>query len=68
VPTLDAETLRLLEWAAERPRGYRETIEVWRSSCPRLMIWEDAIADGLVSVRRGSVVLTPAGEALLARG
>jgi hypothetical protein len=68
MPVLDAETLRLLEWASERPRSYRETIEVWRSSCPRLMIWEDAIAAGLVSVRRGSVVLTSAGEASLARG
>jgi len=57
--------LRLLDWAAERPRGYRETIEVWRSSCPRLTVWEDALAYGLVRVRNGRVTLTPRGEASL---
>jgi hypothetical protein len=65
VSTLAAPTLQLLEWVAERPRGYRETIEVWRSSCPRLTVWEDALADGLVRVRAGRVALTPRGEASL---
>jgi hypothetical protein len=67
-PALSAPTLQLLEWLDARPRSYAETIEAWRSSCPRLTIWEDAIAEGLVSVRRGSVVLTAAGETSLARG
>jgi hypothetical protein len=67
-PALSAPTLQLLEWLHARPRSYAETIEAWRSSCPRLTIWEDAIAAGLVSVRRGSVVLSAAGEASLARG
>ena len=65
MPTVAAPTLQLLEWVAERPRGYRETIEVWRSSCPRLTVWEDALADGLVRVHRGQVALTPEGEASL---
>jgi len=43
-------TLDLLEWVARTPRTYHETMEVWRSSCPRLAIWEDALADGLVAV------------------
>jgi hypothetical protein len=55
-----------LQWLAERPRSYAETIDVWKSSCPRLMHWEDAIADGLVRVRDGAVHLTDAGEARLA--
>jgi hypothetical protein len=60
-----APTLQLLAWLAERPRTYPETIETWKSSCPRLTVWEDAVADGLVRVERGDVVLTPAGATLL---
>ena len=56
---LDSPTLELLQWIAQRPRTYRETIEAWRSHCPRLTIWEDAIASGLVSCERSLVVLTP---------
>ncbi|MEO8133299.1 MAG: hypothetical protein ABI831_04925 [Betaproteobacteria bacterium] len=43
-----ALTLQLLEWIAERPRSYAELIEVWRTTCPRLSIWEDACGDGLI--------------------
>ena len=66
MPKLAAPTLQLLEWIAERPRDYGETIEVWRSSCPRLTVWEDALADGLVRIQAGCVALTPRGEASLA--
>jgi hypothetical protein len=65
---MDALTLQLLEWVAERDRSYQETIEAWKSSCPRLTIWEDAVADGLVRVDGGKVVLTPSGrQRVLAR-
>jgi hypothetical protein len=40
--------LQLLEWAAEAPRSRAELMEVWKSTCPRLSIREDACADGLV--------------------
>jgi hypothetical protein len=60
-----APTLQLLGWLAERPRSYAETIEVWKTSCPRLAIWEDALAEGLVRVANGCVVLTAKGEELL---
>jgi len=60
-----ALTSQLLEWVAERPRTYAETIEVWRTSCPRLTIWEDAVDEGLVRIERGRVVLTSSGEASL---
>ncbi len=55
-------TAQLLEWVSERDRSYPETIEAWKSSCPLLTIWEDALAAGLVRVDRGTVVLTPAGR------
>jgi hypothetical protein len=59
-----ALTVQMLEWLAERPRSYAETLEAWKTSCPRLTIWEDALTDGLVSVERGAVVVTSAGAAL----
>lgn len=64
VSTVDAPTLQLLAWIAERPRTYPETIEAWKSSCPRLTVWEDALVDGLVRVERRHVLLTAAGAKL----
>jgi hypothetical protein len=63
--TIAAPTLQLLSWLAERPRSYAETIEAWKTSCPRLSVWEDALSDGLVRVERGAVLLTDAGTKLL---
>jgi hypothetical protein len=61
--TLTAPTLELLAWISERPRSYAETMEAWKSHCPRLTVWEDAIADGLVAVGRDGVALTTDGRA-----
>lgn len=44
----DALVLDLVEWVAARPRPYGEVMEAWRTSCPRLTIWEDAVDRGLV--------------------
>ena len=68
-----APTLELLAWLAARPRTYRETMDAWRTSCPRLSVWEDALAEGLVAVRREGagdslVGLTRAGRAVLDDG
>jgi hypothetical protein len=60
-----APTLQLLAWIAEQSRTYPETIEAWKSSCPRLTVWEDALSDGLVRIERGHVLLTAAGTKLL---
>jgi hypothetical protein len=60
-----AQTLELLTWISERPRSYTDTLEAWHSHCPRLLIWEDALADGLVRVERRVVGLTDAGRAAL---
>jgi len=62
----DAPTLELLDWVSSHPRTYTETMDAWASHCPRLLVWEDALLDGLVRVTRGQVVLTPSGEAALA--
>ena len=59
-----ALTRQLLEWLAERPRTYAETLEAWKTSCPRLTIWEDAVKGGFVRVERGAVLVTSAGAAL----
>jgi len=65
VPAATSLTLQLLEWIAERERTYAQTMEAWQSSCPRLTVWEDAVADGLVRVQRRTVLLTAAGTELL---
>lgn len=44
----EALVLDLLEWIGMRPRPYAEVMEAWRTSCPRLTIWEDAVDRGLV--------------------
>ncbi len=64
-------TLDFLAWLAPAPRPYAEVMEAWRTSCPRLTIWEDAIDAGLVAHvhRRGELPLigiTASGAALLA--
>jgi hypothetical protein len=43
-------------------------MDAWTSHCPRLMAWEDAIADGLVAVGRDGVLLTAGGRAALRTG
>ena len=40
----------LVTWIAEKPRQYDEVMDAWRTSCPRLTIWEDVIDAGLVCV------------------
>ena len=47
-------TRQFLEWLSERPRTYGETMDAWRTSCPRLSIWEDALSAGLVRLGRGA--------------
>jgi hypothetical protein len=45
---LDPLVLDLVEWVAKQPRPYAEMLDAWRTSCPRLTVWEDAIDRGLV--------------------
>ena len=53
-----------LSWLVVRPRSYAETVEAWRSNCPRDPVLDDAFTDGLIAVADGLVLLTPAGSAL----
>jgi hypothetical protein len=67
-----SETLRplildLVAFVAERPRPYAEVLDAWRTSCPRLTVWEDAVDGGLVVLRDGVVSATARGRAALAR-
>jgi hypothetical protein len=64
---------QFLAWVAAQPRTYGETMDAWRTSCPRLPVWEDATEDGLVelvaaagSQSEQEVVLTARGKAKLA--
>jgi len=69
---VDALILDLLEWIGPGPRAYGEVIEAWRTSCPRLPVWEDANARGFITqehrVGIGSFVsVTAAGRDHLAQ-
>ena len=62
--------LDLVEWIAARPRTYDAVMDAWRTSCPRLTIWEDAVDQRLVACQRGGggttlVKVTERGRALL---
>ena len=66
-----ALVLDFLEWLSRGPRPYSEVMEAWRTSCPRLQIWEDAVDHGLVESARGNgsgeiVSVTAAGREFLA--
>jgi hypothetical protein len=63
--TLRPLILDLVAFVADRPRPYAEVLDAWRTSCPRLTVWEDAIDAGLVELRDGFVSATPAGRAAL---
>jgi D-3-phosphoglycerate dehydrogenase len=59
--TVDALVLDLLEWIGSSPRPYDEVMEAWRTSCPRLPVWETANERGFVerlSLPRGGPVVS----------
>ena len=65
--------LDLLEWLGPSPRPSDEVMEAWRTSCPRLPVWEEANDRGLIERHdepgRGRCIsVSPAGEAFLRRG
>jgi hypothetical protein len=65
--TLDSLILDLLEWIGPDPRPYAEVLAAWRTSCPRLPVWEEAIDRGYVARHhppgRGALVaVSAAGE------
>jgi hypothetical protein len=68
---VEALILDLLEWVTKRDRTYEEVMEAWRTSCPRLPVWEEANDRGLVvseNVNGRCVVrITSSGRDLLVR-
>jgi hypothetical protein len=67
--TVENLILDLLEWLTGRDRTYEEVMDAWRTSCPRLPVWEDANDLGLVRVERDNgtsfVRVSQLGRALL---
>jgi len=67
--TLDPLIRDLVAWVAAEPRPYAEVLDAWRTSCPRLPVWEEAVDRALVARILGPagamVTATPAGLALL---
>ena len=67
---VDALVLDLLEWIGPRARPYAEVLEAWRTSCPRLPVWEEANSRGYLTHvrtdRAGTLVsVSPAGHSFL---
>jgi hypothetical protein len=70
--SLDALILDFLEWIGPEPKPYSEVMDAWRTSCPRLTVWEDANDRGFVERHydegRGPLVsLTVLGRDFLLR-
>lgn len=68
---VDALILDLLEWIGPEPKPYPEVIDAWRTSCPRLPVWEEANERGFVDRQHRDgvgtfVAVTPHGAAFLA--
>ena len=69
---VESLVLDLLEWIGPGPRPYAEVMEAWRTSCPRLPVWEEAGRRGFVTRHRepslGAMVsVSPAGREHLRR-
>ena len=69
--TVESLILDLLEWVERKERTYGDTMDAWRTSCPKLPVWEDANDRGLVVREEANgrciVRITAAGAALLER-
>ncbi len=68
---LDPLIFDLLEWVERGPRPYAEMIDAWRTSCPRLTVWEDALDRGFLARvsaagQPARVCLTEAGRDFIA--
>jgi hypothetical protein len=53
---VEALIVDLLEWVATRERSYEEVMDAWRTSCPKLPVWEDANDRGLIATADVQVV------------
>ncbi len=69
IDVVESLILDLIDWVAARDRTYEEVMDAWRTSCPRLPVWEDANDRGLIATvqveGRSVVRATPSGIAWL---
>jgi hypothetical protein len=65
-PVIEALILDLLQWLANGERTYEEVMEAWRTSCPRLTVWEDANDRGLIASEQvnGRKIIRPSSSGL----
>ena len=65
-PVVESLILDLLEWLAVGERTYEEVMEAWRTSCPKLPIWEEANERGLISGEhvKGRKLILPSASGL----
>ena len=66
-PNLDSLVFDLVEWVGKEPRTYREVMDAWRTSCPRLTVWEEALERGYLLRSGDGVSVTQSGNAFLQR-
>ncbi len=65
-PEILAPLIRdFLEWVARAPRTHADVMESWRTSCPRLPVWEEATDNGYVARKGRQVEITARGRAFL---
>ena len=72
IEVLEPLVLDFVEWVGKEPRRYADVLDAWRTSCPRLTVWEDAVDRGLVARRptegQGTMIeITESGERFLRR-
>jgi hypothetical protein len=56
----------LLQWIDRAPRTHAEVMDGWRTSCPRLPVWEEATDHGYVARKNGMIEVTARGRAFVA--
>lgn len=70
--TIDPLLRDLLNWLAQGERPYAEVMEAWRTSCPRLPVWEEANDRGFVMRNwrdgKATVSITADGRAFISQG
>jgi hypothetical protein len=67
---IESLILDLLEWIGPQSRAYSEVIDAWRTSCPRLPVWEEANARGFIKRQHQKdagefISVTPLGKEYL---
>jgi hypothetical protein len=66
---VDMLVVQFLEWVAAGPRVYDDVMAAWRTSCPRLQVWETAMDGELVRIDYAAgVAMADCPVELTARG